>query len=165
MTKKINITDLLNPATFDQHKDQLLEYFGKGGTWQHLLGYSEERMMGHYKRAYDYYQHAQFKEASDCFSYLTMINPYQYHYWMGLGMAKQNEQLYEEALVSYTAAEGIEPQNPLTHLHLSQCYHALQLSDLAIQHLQTAIELAKEKEEFDEVRKKATVILNHLRKR
>jgi len=164
MPKKVKITDLLNPQKFEKYKDDLVNYFGNGGTWQSLLGYNEDVMMAQYKQAYDLYQQAQYKDAAACFSYLTTLNPYQYSYWMGLGIAKQCDRLYEEALVSYTAAEAIDPENPLPHLHLSQCYYALQLNEPAIEHLQLAIETAGDKAEHADVRKKAKVILDHLRK-
>ncbi len=164
MTKKVKITELLNPKKFEKYKDDLVKYFGNGGTWESLLGYDEDVMMAQYKKAYDLYQQAQYKDAAACFSYLTTLNPYQYSYWMGLGISKQSDRLYEEALVSYTAAEAIDPDNPLPHLHLSQCYYALRLNEPAIEHLKRVLETAGDKAEYAEVRKKAQVILDHLRK-
>lgn len=164
MTKKVKINDLLDPKKFNKYKDDLVKYFGHGGTWQKLLGYDENVMMAQYKKAYDLYQNAQYKEAASLFSYLTTLNPYEYRYWMGLGTAKQSERLYEEALVSYTAAEAIDPEKPQPHLALAQCFYALQLNTQAIEHLRQAIAIASDKKEFEAIYKKAKVILDHLQK-
>ncbi len=164
MSQKVKITDLLNPHNYDKYKDDLVRYFGNGGTWQSLLGYSEDVMMAQYKKAYDLFQNAEYKDAAACFTYLTTMNPYQYTYWMGLGISKQSENHYEEALVSYTAAEAIEPENPIPLLHLSQCYYALQLNDLAIESLERAIKTAGDKPEHAQARQKAQVILDHLKR-
>ncbi|MEZ5315122.1 MAG: SycD/LcrH family type III secretion system chaperone [Chlamydiales bacterium] len=165
MNKKIETKELFNPNNIKKYEDDLVEYFGKGGTWQNLLGYDTDLMEVQYKKAYELLHHAQYKEAAAAFSYLTILNPYQYTYWMGLGIAKQNQQLYAEALTSYTAAEAIEPNNPIPHLNLSQCYYALELNEQAIRHLKFAIEIANDKSEYLEVLKKAQVILEYLTKK
>lgn len=164
MSKKVRITDLLNPQKFNKYKDDLTHYFGNGGTWQSLLGYDESVMRAQYKKAYDLFQEAQYKDAAAAFSYLTVLNPYEYSYWMGLGIAKQSDRLYEEALIGYVAAEALDPDNPLPHLHQAQCFHALQLTDQAIEHLKLTIETARDQAEYAEVVSKAETILKYLNK-
>lgn len=164
MQKRIKITELLNPKNFDKHKDELMGYFEKGGTWQELLAYDQNLMQSQYKKAYDFFQKADYKSAASAFSYLTMLNPYEYNYWMGLGISKQSDRLYEEAIISYTAAEAMNPDNPLPHLHLAQCFYALNVRDEAVKHLHQAIEVSGERPEFQEVRLKASTILKHLPK-
>jgi type III secretion system low calcium response chaperone LcrH/SycD len=164
VSKKIKITDLLNPKYFNKHEDVLMSYFEKGGTWQDLLGYDQNVLQSQYKKAYDFYQKADYKNAASAFSYLTMLNPYEYNYWMGLGISKQSDRLYEEAIVSYTAAEAMDPENPLPHLHLAHCFYALNMREEAIKYLNSAIEIAGEHTEYKEVRLKASTILKHLPK-
>ena len=164
MSGPIKITDLLDPKKFDKHKDQLFHYFEKGGTWQALLGYDVDVMQMQYKKAYDLYQKADFKNAADAFSYLTMLNPYDYNYWMGLGISKQSDRQYEEAIVSYTSATAMEPENPLPHLHLAQCFYALNVRESAVEHLNQAIQIAGSRPEYHEIRLKAQAILKHLPK-
>jgi type III secretion system low calcium response chaperone LcrH/SycD len=164
MGKRIKITELLDTKNFEKHKDELMGYFEKGGTWQELLGYDNHLMQAQYKKAYDLYHNADYKNASAAFSYLTTLNPYEYTYWMGLGMCKQSERLFEEAVVSYTAAEAVNPENPTPHLHLAQCFHALNVQDQAIEHLNQAISVAGNRSEYKEVRDIASAILNQLPK-
>jgi type III secretion system low calcium response chaperone LcrH/SycD len=164
VTKQIKITDLLDQKKFNKHKDELLGYFEKGGTWKDLLGYDKNLMQTQYKIAYDFYQKADYKSAAAAFSYLTMLNPYEFTYWMGLGIVKQSDRLYEEAIVSYTAAEAMDPENPIPHLHLAQCFYALNLREEAAKHLQQAIDVAGERPEYQEARLKASTILKHLPK-
>jgi len=164
VTKQIKITELLDTKKFNKHKNELLGYFEKGGTWKDLLGYDQNLMQSQYKLAYDFYQKADYKSAAAAFSYLTMLNPYESTYWMGLGISKQSDRLYEEAIVSYVAVEAIEPENPVPHLHLAQCFYALNLREEAIKHLEQAIHVSGERPEFKEVSLKASTILKHLPK-
>jgi type III secretion system low calcium response chaperone LcrH/SycD len=164
MSSQIKITDLLDAKQFNKHKDKLLDYFNRGGTWKDLLGYDEALLKAQYKKAYELYQNADYKNAAAAFSFLTMLNPYEFNFWMGLGMSKQSERFFEEAVVSYTAAEAMEPDNPVPHLHLAQCYHAMNLKDESVEQLQETIHLAGDKAEHQEIKKIASTILNHLPK-
>lgn len=164
MTKKIKLSELVNPKYFDKHKEDLLHYFEKGGTWQEALGYDRNMMEGEYKKAYDFYMQGDFQTASAAFTYLTTLNPYEYDYWMALGISKQAERSYEEALVSYTVAHALNEDHPLPHLHLAQCYLAIQQKELMLEHLQKTIETASDKEEFKDIKYKAQVILKNLSK-
>ncbi len=164
MARTVKITDLLVSSKFDQHKEELTNYFEKGGTWKELLNYDENLLQTQYKKAYDLYQKADYKNAAAIFSYLTVLNPYEYNFWMGLGISKQSDRLYEEAIVSYTIAEAMDAENPLPHLHLAQCFYALQAREQAVEHLKRAIEVSGERPEYQEVRLKASTILKHLPK-
>jgi type III secretion system low calcium response chaperone LcrH/SycD len=164
MAHTIKITDLLDKDQFTQHQEVLIHYFENGGTWQDLLHYDENVLQTQYQKAYDLYHKADYKNAAAAFSYLTVLNPYNYNFWMGLGIAKQSDRLYEEAIVSYTAAEAMDPQHPLPHLHLAQCFYALHVRDEAVKHLQQAVTLSAERTEYQEVRLKASTILQHLPK-
>lgn len=164
MGKRIKITELLDPDTFDQYKDELIAYFDKGGTWQELMGYDQGLMDRQYKIASDLYHQADYKNAAAVFSYLTTLNPYDYRFWMGLGFAKQSERLYEEAIVSYTAAGAIDPEQPLPYLHAAQCFYALQLKEMSLENLQKALEVAKSKPEHQETYRKAEILLNNFPK-
>lgn len=162
MSEAISLTDLLNPENFDKYKDKLASYFGKGGTWQELLGYDDNLMQLQYQKAYDFYQNADYHNASAAFSFLTMINPYQYDYWMGLGSSKQSERHFEEAIVSFTAAEAMNPEEPAPHLQLAQCFYALNVLEETTNQLKLAIKIAGERPEFQEIRKMAISILTQL---
>lgn len=162
--KKIKIADLLNPNKFNHHKDDLLNYFEKGGTWQEFLGYDHNLLDAQHQIAFQFYQQADYKKAASAYSYLTVLNPYEYKFWMGLAISKQSDRLYEEAIVGFTMAEAIDPENPTPHLHLAQCYQALQLRDLVLRHLKKTVEVAGTRFEFAEIRKKAEILLNHFSK-
>jgi len=164
MVRTIKITDLLDKSQFGQYQDELIHYFERGGTWQDLLHYDDNVLQTQYQKGYELYHKADYKNAAAAFSYLTLLNPYNYNFWMGLGIAKQSERLYEEAIVSYTAAEAMDPEHPLPHLHLAQCYYALTLREKAVEQLQKAVSLAGESVEYNEVRLKAATILQHLPK-
>ncbi|NGX54896.1 MAG: Chaperone protein IpgC [Chlamydiae bacterium] len=164
MGKKIKLSDLSDPEKLKKHQPELDSYFDKGGTWQELLGYDPDKMEDHYKTGYNLYQSAEFKKAGGVFSYLTMLNPYEYKYWMGLGLAKQSEHFFEEAIVAYIVAESVDPEEPLPHFSLAQCYYALQLFDETKDHLNKAVKVAKMTPEDQEIKRKATILLQNLPK-
>ena len=164
MKHSIKLTDLLNPEKFDQHKEQLSHYFEKGGTWKELLGYDDQLLSAQYKYAYELYQKADYKNAAAAFSYLTLLNPYDYNFWMGLGISKQADRFFEEAIVSFVSASAMNEKNPTPHLHLAQCFYKLNVREMVIDHLKQAISIAEENPEFQEIGQKATAILNNLPK-
>lgn len=159
MSESMKLGDLLKPETFQEHKEELLAYFRKGGTWHALLGYTDEVMEGYYAKAYALYQGADYQNANTAFFYLTTLNPYEYRYWMGLGLTQQRQGSYEEALVSYTCAEAVDPTHPMPHFHLAQCYHALQGNEPALKEIEEVLALTAEKAEaYADLRKQATQI-------
>lgn len=162
MVNKIKLSELVKKEVFEEHKEELATYFSKGGTWQMLLGYDDSVMNGYYQKAYDLYQEAKYEEAVSAFSYLTMLNPYNYTYWMGLGQAKEQNGQLEESLVSFTAAEAIDPEHPLPHLHLANAFEKLGLKDNAIKHLERAVKTAN-RQEFADLRTQAHNRLYNLR--
>lgn len=162
MVKKIKVSELLDPKKAEKYQPELMHYFEQGGTWQELFGYDANTVAAQYKVAYDLFQAADYKNAAAAFSYLVTLNPYEYTYWMGLGVSKQSERLFEEAIVAYTMAEAIDPKNPLPHLYLAQCFYTLQQKDKTIEHLKQAITVAGKQEAFQEVRQKAEALLKSL---
>ncbi len=157
---RLKITDLLDAKKLEKHQPELLHYFERGGTWKDLLNLDDALLEAEYKIAYDFYQSANFQKASAAFSYLTLLNPYNFTYWMGLALAKQSERSYEEAIVAYTVAEAITPDHPVPHLHLSQCYFAIGQKDLSLLHLKEAVRIAGSLPAFQEVKVKAETLLN-----
>jgi type III secretion system low calcium response chaperone LcrH/SycD len=164
MTDNIKISDLLNSKTFEKHQSELVRYFEDGGTWKELLSFDENTLATQYKIAYDLYQSAQFEKASAAFSYLTILNPYEFSYWMGLAVSKQSGRAYEEAIVAYTIADAIQPENPSPHLNLAQCFYALQQRDQTVEHLNQAIAVAGNHPEYRDIKRKATALLQNLPK-
>lgn len=164
MPKKIKITELLDPTKAEKYRPQLTHYFEQGGTWQELLGFDSNTMAAHYQKAYELFQSADFKKAAAAFSYLTMINPYEYTYWIGLAVAKQSDRSFEEAIVAFHMAEAIDIKNPLPHLHLAQCYYAIQQKEKVTDHLKKAIEVAGSAPEYQQIRQKAEMLLKNLPK-
>jgi type III secretion system low calcium response chaperone LcrH/SycD len=160
--KRIKISELLTTKGLEKHKEVLLPYFAKGGTWHELLQCDPKEMESSYAHAYKLYQKAAYKEAAAAFSYLTILNPYEYNFWMGLGLSKQSDSLYEEAIVSYIAAETMDEAQPYPHLFLAQCFYALHIPEQVKERLQQTIRIAGDKKEFREVKQQAADILLNL---
>lgn len=161
MVYKIKLDELMDWEKAKEHEPALRTYFEEGGTWQDLLKFDSNTMEAQYKIGYDLYQSADFKKAGGVFSYLTILNPYEEKYWMGLGMSKQSQSRFEEAIVAYLVVEAITPEDPRPHLNLAQCFHALKESGEAKNHLRKAIELSSKNAEYRQIRHDAELLLDN----
>ncbi len=161
MGYEIKLDELMDLEKSKKHEPALRAYFEQGGTWQDLLKFDNNTMEAQYKVGFDLYQSADFKKAGGVFSYLTILNPYEEKYWMGLGLSKQSQKLFEEAVVAYLVVEAVTPQNPRPHLNLAQCFHALKESDDVKKHLKKAVALSAMKAEYQQINRDAQHLLDN----
>lgn len=143
MSKTIPLQELLDPETLKKHEPALLKYLEEGGTWQEILGYDAEVMEDYYATAQTSYEEREYAVAIGGFQYLTLLNPYEYRHWFGLGCAQHAAGKFEEAIAAYTAAGAIELNNPFPELHIAQCLAALDLLSDAIARVEEVLPLAR----------------------
>lgn len=123
-----------------QDRNALQEELQAGKSLGELVSFSEEAMQHFYEAAYQLYQSGRDKEAADAFFFLCTLHPAVQVYWLGLGMAEQCLNRFEEALSAYAMASLLEPQDPLPYYHSAACYHALQDAANARKSLEMALD-------------------------
>lgn len=103
----------------------------------------------HYQ-AYTFYRKGHYPQARDFFQLLTLMNPGNVNYWMGLGACLQMMQSFEKALEAYTTAAVLEDteQDPLPHLHAAECLFALKEMERGFMALDSAEQIAKPQEKY-----------------
>lgn len=88
---------------------------------KHLTEGSAETL---YHFAYMQYKQGKYQEATGLFRLLTVSNPKNKKYWMGLGASLQMEKEYDQAIAAYELAVAIDPSDPLVHLQAADCFFA-----------------------------------------
>jgi len=127
----------------------------EGLTFQEILGYENETMEKFYHTAHQLFQKEEFKKSADAFIFLTTLNPYVHHYWLGLGMSEHLNANYQAALLGYAMAILTNVENPVAHYHSGNCYRALNDLASACQSYEMAIRCAEEEPQHENIKARA----------
>jgi tetratricopeptide (TPR) repeat protein len=92
---------------------------------QFELNVSDEILSKYYSAALEYIDEKNFLAARDAFSFLTFLNPSITDFWIGLGISEQSQEEFQKAVEAYQIGEIVDPNNPVVHANICQCYLAL----------------------------------------
>ena len=136
-----------------------------GKSAQEIIGFTDEVMAKFYGAAYQLFEHKRYQDAANAFLFLATLNPHNYEYWLGLGMASQLGHNYEAAIDAYELAAIINIENPVAYFYLAKCLFAIHDRESALQALEIAIEMAGDDPDFNELKNQAeaarALLLNH----
>jgi len=144
--------------------DVLRRQMEEGLTFQEIIGYSHETMEKFYHVAHRLFQAQEYEKAADAFLFLTTLNPYVHHYWLGLGMAEQLNGGVQQALLAYAMAVLTNAESPVPHYHSASCYQVLNDRESALQSLQIAINCAGSSPEHSVLKERAIIAKQSLLK-
>ncbi len=116
------------------------DVFEKGMLPKDAMGLSDSMVEGIYGHAYRLYNSGQYREASQLFRLLVMLNATEPKYVLGLAACYHLLGEYDNALMTYSVVEVLNPEDPMPCYHASDCYANLGLMDLAFDHLEYARE-------------------------
>ena len=119
------------------------------------MGFSDVAMSKFYKAAHYLFEHERFAVAADAFLFLATLNPYNYEYWLGLGMSLQRCNQFDTAIDAYELAAICEPDVPVPYFYLAKCFFAVHDQENANKALDLALEYAGELEEYAELKRQA----------
>lgn len=136
---------------------------GKGVPTKDILGLNDQMVEGIYGQAYRLYNTGKYKDASQLFRLLIMLNPAEAKYPLGLAACFHMMKDYESAIQMYTVCGMTDPQNPIPHYHASDCY--LQLGDKvsAMIALEMAMKRSGERPEFKTIKDRAALTVESLK--
>jgi len=120
--------------------DELRKSIEEGKCLREILGYSDELMESLYQAARRVFQEGRYTEAQDAFLFLTTLNPFVYAYWLGLGMAYQYLEDFEQAILSYECASKVEPESPIPLYYEGVCHGLVNEYEIAEELLHAARE-------------------------
>ncbi len=126
------------------------------------LGITEADIEHQYREAYNQFQAGKYKEAIALFRVLDTLDPFQYRYSFAIGAALQYQKKYSEAAGAYIIATKLDPQNPVPHYHLYDCFVKLNELWSAYWAISYAVHLAKLNKNYETLAAKAEMERKHL---
>lgn len=136
---------------------------GQGVPPKDAMGLSDQMVEGIYAQAYQLYNTGKYKEASQLFRLLIMLNGAESKYSLGLAACYHMAKDYDAAVTVYTTCGMLDPNNPIPHYHASDCY--LQMNDKvsAMIALEMAVKRSGSKPEFTQLKDRALMTIESLR--
>jgi type III secretion system low calcium response chaperone LcrH/SycD len=146
-----------------------MEKLSKNALMEQLLpknamGLSDAMVEGLYSQAYRLYNTGKYKDASQLFRLLIMIDSTEAKYTMGLAACFHMMKEFESAISTYALCGIIDPDSPIPHYHSSDCYMHMKDYVSAIISLEMAIKRAGEKPEFQSLKDRAYMTIESLKK-
>lgn len=114
-----------------------------GGNVENLLEFSPDALSTLYSLAFHLYQNGKHHDSKQVFRFLTLSDPLERRYWMGLASSYQMLKDYRSALECYSIAAVQDPNDPYVHLHAADCLFATGQIHTAIKTLESAIAVAE----------------------
>lgn len=155
----------INAAQYqDSIKDAVTRATRKGTSPKDALGLTDAMVEGVYGQAYRLYNTGKYKEAIQIFRLLVMINSTEPKYAMGLAACFHMAKDYKTAVNAYAVVGVIDPDNPISFYHASDCF--IQMGDpvSALISLEMAIKRAGDKPEFKTLKDRAIMTAENLKK-
>lgn len=145
-------------------KEWLANEFASGKSAQEIMEFSDEAMKEFYRAAFFLYENKRYADASNAFMFLVTLNPYEYDYWLGLGMALQMCHEYESAIDAYEMAASRRLDSPVPYFYLAKCFFAIHDHESAMSALDLALEYSEKGEEYIELHRQAIAAKKILQK-
>jgi len=134
-----------------------------GRTPKDLLGLNDQAIEGIYGQAYRLYNTGKYKEASQLFRLLIMLNGTESKYMMGFAACFHMLKEYATAVEVYLVCEMLDPKNPIPHYHASDCYIEMGDKLSAIVALEMTVARCGEKGEYAQMKDRALMTIASLK--
>jgi type III secretion system low calcium response chaperone LcrH/SycD len=156
------LNKLLDVENIEKNTEDVMRFFEAGGSFEQILGLSDEEMRKRYAYAFNLFVQGLYKDALEVFSYLTVLSPMKKKYWLALAATRVHMQDLEGALKSYAMISMLDPHDPESYYYSAFCYLELKQKEEAIKSLKLAIDIAQRSTRYQEFGKKAELALSQL---
>ena len=136
----------------------------QGTSAKDALGLTDAMVEGIYGQAYRLYNTGKYKESSQIFRLLLMINSTEPKYAMGLGACFHMMKDYQSAVNTYSVVGIIDPESPISFYHTSDCFMQMGDTVSALISLEIAIKKAGEKPQFKTLKDRASLTAESIKK-
>lgn len=147
--------------TFGEAADKM---WNQGVSPKEAMGISSSYLENVYAQAYRLYNTGKYAEASHLFRILIMFNAMEPKYMLGLAACFHMLKEYVNAIQTYTMCSALDPKNPISHYHSSDCFIQMKEYLSAMLSLELAIERAGDKQEYAKMKERAQLSLQSLKK-
>lgn len=151
--EEFNLTNKIKKKL--KNKKVIKKELEEGKSAQEIMEISDDSMAKFYRAANLLLEHKRYEDASNAFLFLVSLNPFQYNYWVGLGMAAQFLHEYEAAIDAYELAAIYDIANPVPYFYLAKCLFAIHDRESALQALDLAIEISDDIVQYEEIKRQA----------
>ena len=127
-----------------------------------VLGLNEQMIEGIYGQAFRLYNTGKYKEASQLFRLLIVLNSSDPKYVMGLAACLHMMKEYMAAAELYTLCSFLDPRSPIPGYHASDCYIALGDRSSAIAVLEMAVARSNQRSEYSQLKDRALLTIASL---
>jgi len=148
----------------DAIKKMAEEIGGEKAFPKDYMDLSDETVEGIYAQAYRLYKNGQYKEASQLFRFLIMLNVGEPKYLLGLGACLQMLKEYLKAAEAYALCSAIDPSSPLPYYHASDCYLKMNDKVSAAANLELAAKHAGDRPEYATIKDRCLMGLENIKK-
>jgi type III secretion system low calcium response chaperone LcrH/SycD len=131
---------------------------------KNAMGLSDAMVEGLYSQGYRLYNTGKYKDASQLFRLLIMIDSTNAKYTMGLAACFHMLKEYESAVSTYALCGIIDPDSPIPYYHSSDCFIQMKDNVSAIISLEMAVKRCGTKPEFQSLKDRALLTIESLRK-
>jgi type III secretion system low calcium response chaperone LcrH/SycD len=137
--------------------------FNKGMRPKVALNLSDNVMEGIYTHAYNFYNRGLYKEAIHIFRLLTLLDPLETKFLIGLAACLHMQKKYEQALQIYLMAGFMKPANPIPFYHASDCYIHMDAPMEAVFVLEKAVEEAGDQPAFQAIKERSILMIESIK--
>ena len=111
-------------------------------TLQQVFELSDETILWFYRVGKKLYDEHDYSSATAIFTYLSILDPYVYDFWIALGLSKQNEEDFTGAVEAFLSASIMSNDEPASHFYAAECYLAMKDKEKARLEYSKALHLA-----------------------
>ncbi len=122
-----------------------------------VKGYSTEELEAVYNVTYNLYQQQKYEDAKTLFQFLTLHEPAEGRFWLGLAACYHRLAEHESAINAYSCAALVDATNPIYAFHAGECYLAMEdweNAKKAIEAVTTLCEVTADEEDHTELLKR-----------
>ncbi len=158
------VGESMGPQAGKHVQKTMKDVLKNGFAPQSALGLSDAMLEGIYGQAYRLYNTGKYTEAVILFKFLMMVKSTEPKYTMGFAACYHMLKDYKHAIIVYTMCGVIDPESPIPHYHVSDCYIQLKDPVSAIVALDMAVKRAGIKPEYQALKDRALLTIQSLRK-
>ena len=162
--KGFKLDDKEMSSAKEEIQELVKDYAKDSASAKEAMGLTDAMVEGIYGQAYRLYNTGKYKEASQLFRLLMMLNAKQPKYLLGLAACFHMMKEYKNAVEIYTVCGIVDPESPIPHYHASDCY--MQMKDVisAIIALEMAVTRSGERAEYKMLKDRAILTIDNLKK-
>lgn len=135
----------------------------KSASIQDILGVSDESTEAIYGQGYLLFNTGRYKDASEIFKLLIMMNSTEPKYMMGLAACYHMLKEYQSAASTYLLVSTIDTNTPIPYFHASDCYIQIGDKTSAALMLEMALKRSTDKKEYSTLKQRAEITLKGLK--